>query len=80
MAALFPGQIKPPHQSWLCPPPATQRPYECFMALLLSPGLSLWLPAALPVPLPVTSLSGKESVVISKAEETDTTEYPKNSF
>lgn len=77
MAALFLGQIKPPHQSWLCPPPATQRPYECFMTLLLSPGLSLWLPAALPVPLPVTSMSGKERVVIGKAEETDTTEYPK---
>lgn len=72
MAALFPGQIKPPHQSWLCPPPATLRPYEFFMDLLLSLGLSLWLPAALLVPLPVPSQSGKERVVTGKAEETET--------
>lgn len=72
MAALFPGQIKPPRQSWLCPPPSTLRPYEFFMALLLSSGLSLWLPAAMLVLLPVTSQSGNERVVTGKTEETET--------
>ncbi len=47
--AFFLGQIKPPHHSCLCPPPAMQRPDECFMALPLSSGLLLWLPAALAV-------------------------------
>lgn len=70
-AVLFLGQIKPPHQSCLCPPPAMQRPDEFFMALPLSSGLSLWLPASLTVPLPLTSQSGKESVVTGKAEETE---------
>lgn len=67
-AAWHPGQIKPPHRSCLCPPPATRRSDEFFMDLSYS-GLSAWLPAALLVSLPVTSRSCQERVFTGKKEE-----------
>lgn len=76
-AALFLGQIKPPHQSCLCPPPTMQRPDEFFMALPLSSGLSLWLPAALTVPLPLTSQSGRKELSQVKQKKQSNDREPK---